>query len=139
MGNRRKSREAALQALYQIDLAKAEPEKALEQYWKNNIDTEEIQEFANLLVQGVISHLSELDQLIEKHSTHWKLSRMACVDRNILRMSAYELIHCKDIPASVSLNEAIEIGKKFGTEDSSSFINGILDNLAREIRPNLEN
>ncbi len=138
MGNRRKSREAALQALYQIDLAKAEPEKALEQYWKNNIDTEEIQEFANLLVQGVTSHLSELDQLIEKHSTHWKLSRMACVDRNILRMSAYELIYCKDIPASVSLNEAIEIGKKFGTEDSSSFINGILDNLAREIRPNSE-
>lgn len=138
MGNRRKSREAALQALYQIDLAKAEPEKALEQYWKNNIDTEEIQEFANLLVEGVTSHLSELDQLIEKHSTHWKLSRMACVDRNILRMSTYELMYCKDIPASVSLNEAIEIGKKFGTEDSSSFINGILDNLAREIRPNLE-
>jgi len=138
MGNRRKSREAALQALYQIDLAKAEPEKALEQYWKNNIDTEEIQEFANLLVQGVTSHLSELDQLIEKHSTHWKLSRMACVDRNILRMSTYELMYCKDIPASVSLNEAIEIGKKFGTEDSSSFINGILDNLAREIRPNSE-
>ncbi len=138
MGNRRKSREAALQALYQIDLAKAEPENALEQYWKNNIDTEEIQEFANLLVEGVTSHLSELDQLIEKHSTHWKLSRMACVDRNILRMSTYELMYCKDIPASVSLNEAIEIGKKFGTEDSSSFINGILDNLAREIRPNLE-
>lgn len=138
MGNRRKSREAALQALYQIDLAKAEPEKALEQYWKNNIDTEEIQEFANLLVQGVTSHLSELDQLIEKHSTHWKLSRMACVDRNILRMAAYELMYCRDIPASVSLNEAIEVGKKFGTEDSSSFINGILDNLAKEIRPNPE-
>ncbi len=138
MGNRRKSREAALQALYQIDLAKAEPEKALEQYWKNNIDTEEIQEFANLLVQGVTSHLSELDQLVEKHSTHWKLSRMACVDRNILRMAAYELMYCRDIPASVSLNEAIEVGKKFGTEDSSSFINGILDNLAREIRPNPE-
>lgn len=134
MGNRRKSREAALQALYQIDLSKAEPKKALEQYWKNNPDTEGIQDFANLLVQGVTSHLTELDQLIEKHSTHWKLSRMACVDRNILRISAYELIYCKDIPASVSLNEAIEIGKKFGTEDSSAFINGILDNLSKEVR-----
>lgn len=134
MGNRRKSRESALQALYQIDLSKADPEKALDQYWKNNPDTEEIQGFANLLVEGVTSHVAELDRLIEKHSTHWKLSRMACVDRNILRISAYELIYCKDIPASVSLNEAIEIGKKFGTEDSSAFINGILDNLSKEVR-----
>ncbi len=133
MGNRRKSREAALQILYKIDLSKLEPKEAMKVYWRHYPSTEDVEDFANQIVDGVVRNRLEVDKLLEDHSTHWKLSRMACVDRNILRMAVYELMYCHDIPHSVTLNEAIEIAKKYGTEESGAFINGVLDNIAKAI------
>lgn len=99
-----------------------------------NPSSPEVEEFAGGLVEGVRENLEEIDQLIARHATHWKLSRMACVDRNILRIAIYELKFRPDIPSTVSIDEAIEIGKKFGTEDSGAFINGILDPFSKEIQ-----
>lgn len=135
MGNRRKSREAALQILYKIDLSKLEPKDAMKVFWQHYPSTGDLEEFANQIVDGVIRNRPEVDKLIEDHSTNWKLTRMACVDRNILRIAVYELMYCHDIPNSVTLNEAIEIAKKFGTEESGAFINGVLDNISKEIKP----
>jgi N utilization substance protein B len=86
-------------------------------------------DFFRQLVTGVVAHRGSIDALIEGFSDHWKLHRMSCVDRNILRIAVYELMYRPDIPAKVSINEAIDIGKKFGTEDSGAFINGILDSI----------
>ncbi|MFO1518433.1 MAG: transcription antitermination factor NusB [bacterium] len=135
MGNRRKAREAALQILYPVDLSHLNAKEAMSLYWQNHPSQDEVIEFTRQLVEGVLRNQAEIDKLIELHSTHWKLGRMACVDRNILRMAVFELLFCRDIPKSVSLNEAIELGKKFGTEDSGAFINGVLDNIAKEVKP----
>ncbi|MBL7685396.1 MAG: transcription antitermination factor NusB [Deltaproteobacteria bacterium] len=135
MGNRRKSRESALQILYSIDLGQLNPKEVSELFWKHQTRMPEIEEFAQELVDGVIRNQVEIDQMIEQHSTHWKLNRMACVDRNILRLAVFELLYCREIPRSVTLNEAIELGKRFGTEESGSFINGVLDHLAKEVKP----
>ncbi len=89
-------------------------------------------EFAERIVLGVLEHSQELDGLIERYSEHWRLDRMNIVDRNILRMATFELLHCDDIPPKVTLNEAIDLGKRFGSEDSGSFINGILDRIQKE-------
>jgi N utilization substance protein B len=129
MGSRRKARECALQILYQMDVSGASPDEALATFWQNFEHAEDVAEFASLLVRGVYANLEEIDRLIQEASRNWKLDRMARVDRNILRMAVYELLRCEDIPKRVTLNEAIEIGKRFGSEDSSAFINGILDHI----------
>lgn len=134
MGHRRKGREIGLQILYEIEMKQSEPKKALELYWQEQESTDDIYEFATNLVEGTYRNRREIDELIEKHSLHWKLARMALVDRNILRLAAYELLYLHDVPTSVVLNEAIEIAKKFGTGDSGAFINGILDKVAKEVR-----
>jgi N utilization substance protein B len=128
MGDRRKSREFALQTLYEIEIKGADPKSVLEHL------PEEVQKFSTDLLDGIFRNRKEIDEIIEKHSLHWKLNRMAVVDRNILRLGVYELLYLHDIPTSVILNEAIEIAKKFGTEESSAFINGILDKVARDVR-----
>ena len=112
-----------------------EPRDAMKVFWQHYPPEDDVEEFSNQIVEGVIRNRSEIDRLIELHSTHWKLSRMAYVDRNILRMAVYELLYCHDIPHSVTLNEAIEVAKKFGTEESGAFINGVLDNIAKELKP----
>jgi len=103
-------------------------------YWSVFTDTSQgapdIKDYMTRLVHGVHGNFQELDTLIQSASTNWKLERMAMVDRNILRLAAFELMQLSDIPPKVSLNEAIEIGKRFGTEDSGSFINGILDKIS---------
>jgi len=137
-GSRTRGRERALQALYQIDLAAAEPADALAHALTNNDEGEEPSdregiEFAEDLVRGVVEHRTSIDELIERHSLHWRIDRMAKVDRNILRLAAFELLHRKDVPPKVVLNEAIELAKKFGSEESSSFINGVLDKIAGEL------
>ena len=135
MGFRRKGREIAVQILYQMELKSASPKEVQGLFWKGEeAATEEVRKFATDLVDGIYRNRIEIDHLIEKHSIHWKLARMAVVDRNILRLGVYELLYLHDVPTSVILNEAIEIAKKFGTEDSGSFINGILDNTAKEVR-----
>src|SRR3989338_7698636 len=129
MGNRRKAREISVQILYQMEMQGAEPREVMGLFWRVEEGPAEVRQFATDLVEGVFRNRREIDQLIEKHSLHWKLSRMALVDRNILRLGVYELLYLHDGPTSVVLNEASEIAKKFGTEDSSSFINGVLDNV----------
>lgn len=136
MGNRRKAREIALQILYEMEMKASEPRVVLEWYWKGQGPDvpDETRRFTTDLVEGTFRNRKEIDELIERHSLHWKLIRMAVVDRNILRLAVYELLYLHDVPTSVVLNEAIEIAKKFGTEDSGSFINGILDKIAKEVR-----
>jgi len=130
VGARREGRELALQALYAIDMNPMSSAGALRLFWEEHQASEGIKEFAELLVKGVDEHRAELDQRIKEQSKNWSLGRMAKVDLNILRIAVYELAYLGDIPRNVTINEAIEIAKKFGSEDSPSFVNGILDELA---------
>ncbi len=134
MGYRRKGRELAIQILYEMEMKDTPPKAVFDLFWKHEDISEEVRQFTIELVEGVYRNRREIDQVIEEHSLHWKLPRMAVVDRNILRLGVYELLYLHDIPTSVTLNEAIEIAKKFGTEDSGAFINGILDNIAEDVR-----
>jgi transcription antitermination protein NusB len=130
MGTRRKGRELALQALYQIEITGDASAAAVDLFLSHFEGSPQAKEFARRLVSGVVSQRPDIDRLIEKCTENWKLMRIAKVDLLILRMAAYELIFCPDIPLNVSLDEAIEMGKRFGTGDSGSFINGVLDQLA---------
>lgn len=133
MGVRRKSRENALKMLYAREVGKHPVEDVIGAYWDRFETPDDSREFADRLVRGTVLHLEVIDRAIGSVSIHWKISRMACVDRNILRMAAFELFHVDEVPKRVTLNEAIEIAKRFGSEDSWAFINGILDKLAGEI------
>ena len=133
MGKRRKARELALQALYQVDFYGCLSEEDLSLFWEDQKVGQETQEFARKLVEGVLRRKEEIDQMVEEHSEHWKLSRMSRVDRNILRMAALELLEMEDIPCKVTIDEAIELGKKFGTGESGAFINGILDHILKKL------
>lgn len=118
-----------MQALFYLDSTEGEPQEALALFRNNFSPEEELLPFFETLVEGVIAHKAEIDRIISTNSKNWKLSRMPSVDRNIMRIAVYELFYCKDIPAKVSINEAIDIGKKYGTPDSGPFINGILDSV----------
>jgi len=117
-----------LQILFQYDIH-GKPGVWLEEFWKPLKDNEETKAFAERLVQGVLDHKNELDRLIGKYATNWKVSRMQVVDRNILRMGAYELLWLDEVPAKVTVNEAIELAKDFGDEEAAKFVNGILDKV----------
>jgi N utilization substance protein B len=131
MGDRRLSRELALQALFFFDVNKSDPSQDLEAFCSQREDelTDKIKPFFLDLVKGVLAASDDIDGLLNKYSKNWKISRMPVVDRNIMRIACFELLKCTDIPPSVSINEAVEIGKKFGTRDSGSFINGVLDRI----------
>ena len=136
MGYRRQARELALQALFFLDMDKKNPEKDnLEAFCANYQEelTESVQPFFMELVQGVLGNKSRIDTLIQKHSKNWKLSRMPAVDRNILRIAAFELLKKEDIPPTVTINEAIEIAKEFGADESGGFVNGILESIKGEV------
>ena len=133
MGRRKKSREFALQVLYQLNITKQDVVTALTQFEEHFLSPEEADEFLRRLVQGVLEHCPELDRLIEQYSENWRLDRINLIDRNILRMALFELLYCEDIPPKVTINEAIDLGKRFGSEDSGSFINGILDRIQNEV------
>jgi len=129
MGNRRKSRELAMQALFYMDMSRDDSKELLDRFCKNFNPSSATLPFFLKLVKGVMHSRPEVDAIIERFSSNWKLSRMPAVDRNVMRIAVYELLCCPDIPYKVSLNEAIDIGKKFGTEESGAFINGILDSI----------
>jgi N utilization substance protein B len=129
MGSRRNSRELAMQALYYMDMRQDDSDEMLDHFFDNFTSSDKANHFFLILVQGVVQTKSEIDAIIESFSDNWKLSRMSCVDRNIIRIAVYELLCCRDIPLKVSINEAIDVGKKFGTEESGAFINGILDSI----------
>ncbi|HLM44940.1 MAG TPA: transcription antitermination factor NusB [Myxococcaceae bacterium] len=133
MGARRTARERALQALYQLEMTPGSIGEALESAWAAAEEARkepEAVKFAQELVEGVMDHRAEIDRLIEQHSHNWRLDRMGRIDRNVLRLGVFELKYRPDIPKKVSLNEAVELGKNFGTEESSAFVNGLLDRVA---------
>jgi transcription antitermination protein NusB len=133
MGSRHHARERALQILFQYDIH-GKPGLWLDVFWKENEATEEVKAFTERLVAGVLEKKKELDALIGTYATNWKVSRMPIVDRNILRAGVYELLWMDDVPAKVTVNEAIELAKSFGDDDASKFINGILDQvLSKEL------
>ena len=132
MGRRRKSREFALHVLYQLNITKQDALQVLTQFEGHFLSHGEADEFLKRLVLGVLEHFSELDQLIEKYSENWRLDRINIIDRSILRMALFELLCCEEIPPKVTINEAIDLGKRYGSEDSGSFINGILDRIQNE-------
>lgn len=129
MGHRRKARELAMQALFFMDMEQNDSDEIIELFSHNFEITGEIQPFFLKLVSGVKTNLSEIDALIEKFSSNWKLYRMSGVDRNVMRIAVFELLFCKDIPKKVTINEAIDIGKKFGSIESGAFINGVIDSI----------
>ena len=136
MGKRRKAREVALQFLYQLDLHGAvDPMPYEPEFWQRHPVDPATRAFAESLVRGSKQQQSKIDQLLAQYAEHWDLERMAVVDRNILRMAVYELLWQPDVPPKAAINEALEIAKKFGTTESSRFINGVLDRILREHRP----
>lgn len=129
MGTRRHGRELALQALYALDLNPMDTRRFLATFWEEHPSPSEARSYAGQLVEGVVSRRADLDDLIKSKARHWALSRMARVDLNLLRLAAYELLYRNDVPKKVVINEAVEIAKKYGSEDSSAFVNGILDEI----------
>jgi N utilization substance protein B len=131
MGSRRKSRELALQALFYFDYDQGDPETLFPLFCENFNDMmdDEAVPFFQTLVKGVKEHQADIDQLINTCSRNWKVTRMPAVDRNIMRISVFEFLKCPDIPSSVTINEAVEIGKRFGSRESAPFINGVLDRV----------
>ncbi len=127
MGHRRRGREYALQLLFQIDLSGGSPQDLFPDFWEDLPASGEAREFAERLVLGTWEESDRLDKEIGQAVEHWRLDRMATVDRNVLRMAAWELLFDRETPPPVIIDEAIEIGRKYGGEDSGSFINGILD------------
>lgn len=141
MGKRRTAREFAFQILYRLDMGQENlvhrilrTEKILEEFWETNLTSDDVKEYTDLLVKGTKENQREIDRIIADSAENWTIDRMASVDRNILRFSTYEILKRNEIPSSVIINEAIEIAKKYGTEESGSFINGILDRVAKEVR-----
>lgn len=137
MGKRRQSREEALKILYQIDICKRkDPVEVLSLHWEQNSSPVEVRDFAQKLVIQTLEEMEEIDALIQRFSKNWTLDRMSYIDRNILRMAVCELRFMEDIPAKVTINEAIEVAKKFGTEKSAIFINGVLDGIKNDLEKN---
>jgi N utilization substance protein B len=135
MGSRRKARECALQMLFAADLADAAPDEVLRTYWTelDDADTEQAaREFATRLAAGTLERLEVLDERIRSRAEHWRIPRMAIVDRNILRLAVYEFLY-EPTPRTVAINEALEIARRFSTYEATQFINGILDAIKRDL------
>lgn len=131
--SRRRAREFALQMLFQIEMTGSRlHQDDRDAFWKGIDEADHVRKFTDALVTGTTEHISYLDETIRKVAEHWHLERMAVIDRNILRLATYELLFLPDIPYSVTINEAIEIARKYSTEESASFINGILDRIAKK-------
>jgi transcription antitermination protein NusB len=134
MGGRRKGRELALQMLFQWDLSRELFANVRNTFWTLNNDMdEEVQTFADHLAAGTAEHIDQIDVLLAKHAEHWRVSRMAVVDRNVLRLACFELLFETQTPKAVVINEALEVARKFSTPESIQFINGILDSIRKEI------
>jgi len=132
MGSRRHSRECALQMLFQRDLTGDPVVEITRNFWEGKTESEDIREFAEALLSGTVGKLDRIDPIIKNQTEHWRLERMAAVDRNILRLAVYEMLEGATPPAVV-INEAIEIARKFSTDESTQFVNGILDGIRKEL------
>src|SRR4029078_1150331 len=134
MGPRRTAREYALQMLFQWDITHDDIQQVIATFFQNQSeDAASIVVFARQLVIGTVEHVEQIDELIRRHAEHWRLDRMATVDRNILRLAIQEFLHDKETPKTVVINEAIEIARRFSAQESPQFINGILDSIKREL------
>jgi N utilization substance protein B len=133
MGLRHRAREAALQILYGMDVSGEDAERAIKRYWATLGAGEEPSDFANSLVRGCTAQREAIDDIIARTSQHWRVERMAKVDRNILRLGTYELKSVPDVPRNVTLDEAVELAKRYGDAESPAFVNGVLDHIARDI------
>jgi N utilization substance protein B len=131
VGQRRRAREHALQMLFQIDLTGVGPQDVFRDFWSDHKAPSEIRGFAEELVLGVHGTRRELDRWIVGSAEHWRIERMAVVDRNVLRMAVHEIVHDPETPDAVIIDEAIEVAKKYGSEESGAFINGILDAIRK--------
>jgi transcription antitermination factor NusB len=129
MGKRRRSRELAIKVLFHLEFSRDDPAIAFDLICDNFGVPEDVKPFSKELVLGVCTHIKELDDVVAKASRNWRVERMARVDRSILRLALYELLYRDDIPPKVSINEAVDLGKKFSTEESGAFINGVLDKI----------
>jgi len=131
---RRKSRELAMQMLFQMDMGKQTPDQVRITFWKaaDEVDSE-VKGFAEDLFRASVAHLDRIDELITANSKHWRLERMPSVDRNLLRMAIGEMIAYKGTPFPIVINEALEIGRRFSAPESINFLNGMLDTIAREL------
>ncbi len=142
MHKRRKAREIALQLLYGLDTQEGRLGDAIALFWDNFDNTseemsEDVKKFSNELVAGTWENIEKIDHLISSNSENWTIGRMSRVDKSILRMAVYELLFCPEIPPKVTLNEAIDLGKIYGSENSGAFINGILDSLYEKAKLNV--
>jgi len=126
---RSKAREIALHILYQVEIAHTDYQPACQNYFKNYPQKQEVIDFSHILIEGVCKNLQDLDSLIKKYVKNWEIDRMAVIDRNILRLACFEIINLPEIPPKVSINEAIELAKRFGDIDSPRFVNGVLDKI----------
>ncbi|MGE3538912.1 MAG: transcription antitermination factor NusB [Candidatus Tectimicrobiota bacterium] len=138
MGKRRQSREAALKLLYAVDMTHAALQDMLRAPWVEQIVPDEVRDFTTRLVTGVLQRRDEIDMSIQEYSTNWSLERIGLVERNILRFAIYELCFMPDIPPNVTINEAVEVAKKYGTEEAPAFINGILDRIKHAVEQHPE-
>ena len=129
MKKRSRGRELALQFLYQVDLRGDGILDECEDYLRSEETDREARSFAKRLIEGTHQHLERLNETIQSVAQNWDISRMAVIDRNVLRLATYELLFCDDIPPKVAINEAIELGKRYSTQNSGAFINGILDKI----------
>jgi len=132
MRRRTRAREFALQILYQIDITKDKLEDILDNFWNYQEEKEAdpaVKDFALEIVKGVIKSLKAIDEKISRYATNWQLKRIAVVERNILRLASFELLFRSDIPAKVSINEAVDLAKRFSGEEAGKFVNGVLDKI----------
>jgi N utilization substance protein B len=129
------ARDWALQCLYYIEVGDHHEETAAAAFWEHFHPQDKASAYFFRLVSGVRTHQEELDAYISRFSEHWRLERMAAVDRAILRLALFELLHCPEVPPKVAVNEAVELGKRFGAENSGAFINGILDSFLKSTPP----
>jgi transcription antitermination factor NusB len=136
MRKRTQAREAALQILYQYEMNPVPVRELMDNYWNNNEPVlDEVRMFAEKLVAGTVAQIKELDEVIARAAQNWHLERMAVIDRNILRFAAYELLYMDDVPPKVTINEAVNIAKRFSQEESGKFVNGILDHINHKEPP----
>ena len=133
MSTRRKAREYALQMLFQWDITRDHIETIVASFWENNEEPPAVKDFAAQIASRTIEHVEEIDTIIQRHAEHWRLDRMAVVDRNILRMATQEFLYEEETPKTVVINEAIEIARRFSAQESPQFINGILDSIKKEL------
>jgi len=141
MRKRTQARESSLKILYQAEITRRDIQTASQGYWseKDSID-ENVREFADRLTSGVQENLKNIDEKLSQYATNWQLKRMAVIDRNVLRIGTFELLYASDIPPKVTINEAIELAKKYGDSESSKFVNGILDKIHKsEVIPQENN